>query len=336
MNGYKGIDYTSDSFDGGQLLSIVRFLACSGVTQHLPTITTAPQSRIIRFIEKIKKASKEDYLVRHAVPGLHLEGPYISSQDGPRGTHDVGYVRNPSLKEFHEWYEASDGLLSIVTLAPELPGAIELIKEITSLGILASIGHTAASSENILEAIRAGARLSTHLGNGSAINIPRLKNFLWPQLVSDALYASIISDGDHLPPEVVEVLRRCKGLNRLILVSDVAPFGGYPKGRYAWGNVSVEVFQDGHIGLPDSEILAGATHLLDWDIQHFIHFTNSSLVDAIRLCTENPSNLINLKHTTFNFSVGDPADLVQFRYENKSDSLKIIKTIINGELIFPL
>jgi len=334
VNGYKGIDYSSEAFTSGQLATMVRYLAAAGVTRHLPTITTAPQERILGFIEKIKQARAGNALLSHAVPGIHIEGPYISREDGPRGTHDAAFVRNPDLREFHEWYEACDGLLKIVTLAPELPGAMEFIKAVSALGVVVAIGHTAASRETILEAIDAGASLSTHLGNGSAAKLPRLRNFLWPQLASDALSASIISDGHHLPPELVVVLSRTKGLDNLILVSDVAPLGGYPKGNYAWGNVSVAVFEDGHIGLPGTEILAGAAHLLDWDIPHFMRYTKVSLEKAICLCTDNPAKLIQLEHPTCAFIAGAPADVVQFGYDGQGDCLRIMQTVINGEVIY--
>ena len=334
VNGYRGIDYSSEAFTSVQLATMVRYLAAAGVTRHLPTITTAPQGRILGFIEKIKLARSVDALISHAVPGIHIEGPYISGEDGPRGTHDAAFVRNPDLREFFEWYEACEGLLKIVTLAPELPGAMEFIKEVSTLGVVVAIGHTAASRETILQAVEAGASLSTHLGNGSAAKLPRLRNFLWPQVASDALSASIIADGHHLPPEVVVVFSRTKGLDNLILVSDVAPLGGYPKGNYAWGNVSVAVFEDGHIGLPGTEILAGAAHLLDWDIAHFMRYTGVSLVDAIRLCTQNAAKLIHLEHPTCALSAGEPADVVQFAYDGKGDSLRILKTVINGEVIY--
>lgn len=336
VNGYKGIDYSDEDLEKDQVLSMVKHLAASGVTKHFPTITTAPQSRILRFIEIIKKARGSDPLVCHAIPGIHIEGPFISSEDGPRGTHDILYVRNPNLKEFYEWYEACEGLLSIVTLAPELPGAIEFIKEVSSLGVVVAIGHTAAPAELIREAINAGAKLSTHLGNGSATKIPRLQNFLWPQLASDLLSASLISDGHHLPPEVVKAFYRVKGLDNLILVSDVSPLGGFPKGDYKWGNVAVSVFADGHIGLPGTEILAGAAHLLDWDIPHFMQYTGTTLEEAVRLCTENPTKLLNLRHPSPFLNIGEDADLVQFCHNSGDKRFKIEKTIIRGEVVYSL
>ncbi|MFA6365839.1 MAG: amidohydrolase family protein, partial [Candidatus Hydrogenedentales bacterium] len=207
------------------------------------------------------------------------------------------------------------------------------IEKIVKTGVIAAIGHSAASPERIREAIAAGCTLSTHLGNGSHASVPRLRNYIWEQMAADGLAAGIIADGFHLPESVVKVMARAKGLNNLILVSDVALIGGYPRGIYRWGNLDVEVFEDGHIGLPGTTFLAGAAHLLDWDIPTFMRFTAATLGDTIRLCTVNPARLLSRIASAGRLAPNSPANIVLFRFEKGDKRLKVEKTLINGEEI---
>ncbi|MDD3671830.1 MAG: amidohydrolase family protein, partial [Sphaerochaetaceae bacterium] len=212
VNGYMGMDYSSATLQPEHLESMVRSMAATGTTQHCPTIVTASQDRILRNLELIRTTRDASPLLQHAIPGIHVEGPYISGADGARGTHDAAFVRNPDLNEFKEWQDAAKGLVKIVTLAPETKGALRFIEEVAATGVVVAIGHTQAKPAEILKAVEAGARLSTHLGNGSPTMINRLRNHIWPQLACDKLVASIITDGDHLPAEVVKTYTRAKGL----------------------------------------------------------------------------------------------------------------------------
>lgn len=334
VNGYMGMDYSSATLQPEHLESMVRSMAATGTTQHCPTIVTASQDRILRNLELIRTTRDASPLLQHAIPGIHVEGPYISGADGARGTHDAAFVRNPDLNEFKEWQDAAKGLVKIVTLAPETKGALRFIEEVAATGVVVAIGHTQAKPAEILKAVEAGARLSTHLGNGSPTMINRLRNHIWPQLACDKLVASIITDGDHLPAEVVKTYTRAKGLDRLVLISDVAPLGGFKKGLYKWGNVDVEVFDDGHIGLPGTEILAGAAHMLDWDILHFMKYSHVTLAQSIRLCTINAAKLLNLSSVSLDFAQGSVATLVSFTYDTHDTALQIERTLIAGQVVF--
>ncbi len=342
VNGYRGSDYSLDTFSEEDFVKIVDSLAESGTTQHVATIVTRPQATIVRTLKTIVELIEKYPEFRSALAGIHIEGPYISSEDGPRGAHNKRYVRDPSIEEFYEWMDASKGLISIVTLAPERKGAIPLVREVVKRGVVVAIGHTAASPGDIRDATDAGARLSTHLGNGSHAMIPRLKNYIWEQLADDRLTAGIITDGFHLPPSVVKVFTMVKGLDKLILVSDVALLGGLKPGIYEWDALEVEVFPDGHLGQPGTEYLAGAGHLLNWDIAHFVQFTGYKLGDAIKLCTVNPARFLNLE-SIFGASVGSlygrlkrgaPANLVLFEYAQGDDNLNVLRTIRNGKVVF--
>jgi N-acetylglucosamine-6-phosphate deacetylase len=336
VNGYMGNDYSLEDLSQEQIAKIIFHLNRSGTTQHVPTIITTPPKRILRNLKVITKAIQNSDDIAHAILGIHIEGPFISPADGPRGAHNAAYVRPPDFNEFKEWQEAAEGRITIVTLAPEWEGALEFIQEITSMGVKAAIGHTAAPPDRIKAAVEAGARLSTHLGNASHPSIPRLKNYIWEQLAEDRVMAGIICDGFHLPKSVVQVFTRAKGLDRLILVSDAAYLGGLNPGLYQWNEIQVRVFDDGHLGLPGTESLAGAAHLLDWDIPRFMEFTGYSLRETIPLCTGNPARIQSAPDNYGRLEPGAPANLVLFDYEPGMDRLSILKTIRCGREVYAL
>lgn len=334
VNGYKGSDYSLEDFNIENFRNIIDSLAASGTTQHVVTIVTSPQKLLLKNLKIISSAVDKYSEIADAVSGIHIEGPYISSEEGPRGAHDPEYIRDPDINEFEEWQKAAGGRIAIVTLAPERKGAIEFIRSVTATGVTAAIGHSGASPKEINSAVDAGARLSTHLGNGSYAVIPRLENYIWEQLARDELTIGVISDGFHLPSSVVKVFTRVKGGERIILVSDAALLGGMDPGIYKWGNLDIEVYNDGHLGLAGTEYLAGAGHLLNWDIAHYMKFTGCSLAETINLCSVNPARVLRIKNNYGKLKVGSPANLVIFNYAKGDDALDIIKTVRMGREVF--
>jgi N-acetylglucosamine-6-phosphate deacetylase len=331
VNGYYGLDYSSGNLEQSDVMQITRMLAAVGTTRHFPTIVTSPQELIIKNLTIITRAIADSPELSASIPGIHIEGPYISSEDGPRGAHDSRFIRKPDYKEFLEWQEAAGGRIRQITLAPELPGALDYIKRVSSDGVVIAIGHTAASPEIIREAVKAGASLSTHLGNGSHGMLPRLENYIWEQLASDDLTASIITDGFHLPPAVVNVILKTKGMDRLILVSDVAVLGGMNPGIHKWGNINVEVFEDGHLGLAGTEYLAGSGHLLKYSLAWLMNKLKLNPADAITLCTVNPQRLFFPSDPAPELKPGNPADLTQFNWEKGDFQLKVLETWCHGK-----
>src|SRR5262249_29613719 len=170
------------------------------------TVITNAFDALVHGLSTIRRAREIDRDVARAVPAIHLEGPYISPEDGPRGAHPRRHVRPPDWDEFQRLQEAAGGLIRLVTLAPEHEVAIRFIEQLVAWGVVVSIGHTGATASQIREAISAGARLSTHLGNGCHAMLPRHDNYIWEQLAADELWASIICDGHHLPPAVVRCI----------------------------------------------------------------------------------------------------------------------------------
>ncbi len=334
VNGCAGCDYSSEGFAAADPQRIVSLLAASGTARHVPTLITGPQRRLVKNLQTLAQALENTPDLSAAVVGIHIEGPYISGEDGPRGAHDAKYVRDPSLSEFEAWQEAAAGRIKIVTVAPEKKGALDFIANVSRRGVVVAIGHTAAAPEQIREAVAAGATMSTHLGNGSHSRLPRLQNYLWEQLADDRLYASIIADGYHLPASVLKVFTRSKGLDRLVLVSDIAVAGGRAPGRYAWGDIEVEVHADGHISLAGTEFLAGAGHMLDRDIAQFVRHTGVGLSAAVALCTNNAARVLGENAYPGDLKQGMPADLTLFHYRSGDERLRIEQTILRGKTIY--
>jgi N-acetylglucosamine-6-phosphate deacetylase len=335
VNGFNGVDYSLENPEADQIETLILRLARSGTALHVATFVTMPPERLLRNLAIVAEAMEKRSLVKAAIPAFHLEGPFISPEDGPRGAHDKRYTMPPDLTLFEEWQKAARGHIKLVTLAPELPGSMDFIRALVGMGVRVAIGHSAASPECIREAAAAGASCSTHLGNGSHSMIPRLKNYIWEQMACDSLMAGMICDGFHLPPSVVKVIDRAKGRERLILVSDAALLGGYKPGLYKWGNLDVEVFTDGHLGIAGSNALAGAAHLLDWDIVRFMEFTGASLKETIGLCTAHPARFLGLKDEYAALASGCRADLTVFSYSPGDRALHIRQTLIAGHVVFP-
>jgi len=335
VNGYRGLDYSAQALTPFHVARLTHMLEVSGTTEHVPTVITSSKERIIANLRSIADAVENTEGLSQRIPAIHVEGPFISPEDGPRGAHDREFIRDPDYQEFLEWKEAARGLLQIVTVAPETPGALEFIERVSADGIIVSVGHTAADPGVIREAVAAGARMSTHLGNGSHGMLPRLANYLWEQLSQDALVAGMIADGFHLPGSVIKVIMRAKGLSRLLLVSDVGPMGGLNPGVHKWGNINVEVHPDGHLGLPGTEFLAGAGHLLDRDVVLFAAAAGVSIDQAVRLCSVNPRGFLHGDFPDAEISgalpaVGDRANLVVFQYDRTTPALKVLETVAAG------
>jgi N-acetylglucosamine-6-phosphate deacetylase len=312
VNGLQRLDYTAPGLTGDMAAAIASGLLPSGTTRHVATIVTAPADRIVNNLSTLAAACDEKNALSWAIPAFHVEGPFIAPDEGPRGAHDVESVRDPDVGELREWYSASRGRLRLITLAPERPGAIRFIEEAVDLGVTVAIGHTAADHADILRAVDAGAGLSTHLGNGSHALLPRLQNYLWVQLAEDRLSAGMIADGFHLPDSVIRVFSRAKGLERIMLVSDVAPGAGLAPGPYRWGNIDIRVHTDGHLSLGSTEYLAGAGHLLDRCVAVFTRATGVGVPEVIPLVTRNPARILGLPDPAL--VPGQPADLVVFRW----------------------
>ena len=333
INGYAGKDY-STTLTPEEILELVGHIAKSGTTQHIATIITNSEKQIIESIQAIVKARKTYPMVKESLVGIHIEGPFISPEEGARGVHDPQHIRPCDYEEFLRWQEAAEGLIRIVTISPEDDVALDFIRKVSATGVIVAIGHTNVDPSLIGSATEAGAVLSTHLGNGSAAMLPRLKNFMWKQLSEDALSASIIADGFHLPPYVLDSFTKAKGKDKILLISDAAALAGSPPGIYQWGDMQVEVFEDGHMGLAGTSSLAGASLLLDTCVAHLSEATGFSLADAVACATVNPHALLGESTWTGFPKVGTDADFILFTYEKGDGKLSVKRSVLGKHTLF--
>jgi N-acetylglucosamine-6-phosphate deacetylase len=329
VNGYCGDDLTADDLDIDTVRSLARRMLVTGVTTFLPTLITASEEKIVRSLRVIAAARAADPLLMHMIPFVHVEGPHIASEDGPRGAHSREHVRPPDLAEFLRWQAASGDLVGMVTLSPHYSGASEYIRALSGRGIHLSLGHTGASADQIHAAATAGARLSTHLGNGVANPLPRHPNLIWAQLAEDRLTASFIADGHHLPADTLTVMMRAKTVPRSILVSDLVMLAGLPPGEHVTPvGGKVNLHPDGRLNVAGSDYLAGATATLKDAIAYVAANTGFSLGDAVTMATANPGRFVRARGA---LRVGSPADLIRFRWEPGFSTLAIKDVLVRGQ-----
>jgi len=283
LNGYGGVDFNDPAVTPEAVSRALDTLLDTGVTRCLPTIIT---SSFEGFAACARAVVASDH---PANAGIHMEGPYISPEDGPRGAHPREWTREASLDDFQRRQEAAGGRIRLVTLAPEVPGALDLIEHLVGAGVRVAIGHSGASNAAIADAVSAGATMSTHLGNGCSDILPRHPNVIWSQLAEDRLLAGLIVDGIHLPPEMVKSMVRAKTLDRCILVTDAVTCAGCPPGRYQLGHLEVELSPEGRVWSPTSGTLAGSALLLPNGVANLCRFTGLGIEDALPLASIRPA-----------------------------------------------
>ncbi|AYY14000.1 N-acetylglucosamine-6-phosphate deacetylase [Actinobacteria bacterium YIM 96077] len=329
VNGYAGIDMNGEDVCADTVHALVRAEWRRGVTTVLPTIVTGPPDRMLAAIRAVAEARAADPLTWHSAAGIHLEGPYLSPEDGPRGAHERDHIRPPDPGELARWREAAGDARLLVTLAPETPGAIDYIREATRVGVTVAIGHTAASPEDIHAAAAAGARLSTHLGNGTHQVLPRHPNHIWAQLADTRLAATFVADGHHLPVDAFLAMARATGSASCVLVSDSVALAGCSPGRYSTpvgGDVTLHT--DGRLTLTGSSSLAGSTADQAGCLAWAVHEAGLDLATAASMASCNPARLLGLDQRGA-IEPGRRADLTLL----SPDLRHVRTTVVNGELV---
>jgi len=334
INGYGGQEFNDPQLDVARIVAIGVAMDADGVTSYLPTATTH-SNEMLRHVMTTLAAACEEPEVARRVPGFHLEGPYMSREDGPRGAHPLEHCRAPDWDEFQQLQEAAGGRIKILTMSPEYDHAPEFIAKVVASGVLVAIGHTAATSEQIAAAVDAGARMSTHLGNGAHGQLRRHPNYIWDQLADDRLVASLIVDGHHLPPSVVKCFVRGKTPDRCVLVSDLVGMAGMPPGEYSNTSIgNIEILPGGRIVVAGQrQFMAGAGLPMTYGVANIMRFADVPLATAVDLASVRPAQLIDVPHGAFR--VGAPADLIVFDVPTDNVSpLQIRATINAGELVY--
>ena len=303
------------------------FLAMCGTGSYLATTVTAPLdttlrslSGLARVIEHPDLMESQDKPIARPI-GIHLEGPFLSH--AKCGVQPAEYLLAPDIATFDRLYEAAEGRVCLVTLAPELPGAVELIAHATARGVRVSLGHSNATAAETLAAIEAGAVSATHTFNAMRPLDHREPGILGTVLTTDSLYAELICDGIHTAPALVKLWYRAKGAERAILVTDAMSAAGMPDGEYQLGGFPVQVAQGRAMA---RGVLAGSVLTLDRALMNFMKYTGLPLESALRLLTVNPALMTGLTKLAGTVAVGQPADLVAI-----DETGKLVASILHGQ-----
>jgi len=338
FNGYKGQAFSSPELTPEAVGKIIRETGAFGVTRFCPTLTTERIEVLAHGLRTIAAVCESSAEMARRIAAIHLEGPYLSTEDGVRGAHPRELCRQPDFDEFQRLQEAAGGRIRILTMAVEFDSAAEFITRAVKTGVVVAIGHTAANSAQIRAAVDAGARVSTHLGNGSHPLLPRHSNYVWDQLAEDRLLAGLIADGHHLPPPVLKTFVRAKTPQRCILVSDIAAQAGLPPGRYPGELCEVDILPGGRLVVAgQTELMAGASLPIGTGVANVTHFAGVSLNEAVRMAVHHPAALLGFEPGTI--EPGGPAELVLFDLAESSEPacpprFQVRATLVGGELVF--
>jgi N-acetylglucosamine-6-phosphate deacetylase len=323
LNGFKGINMNELPLTVEDVCRMTQLNFTQGVTSYYPTVITNSSENIIQLVKVIDQACFSEELVDDCIPGIHLEGPFISPENGPRGAHSLSYVQQPDWDLFQVWQEAAGDRIRIISLSLEWDTAESFIKKCVEHSITVSIGHTHATGEQIKRAVAAGARLSTHLGNGAHLNLPRHPNYIWDQLAEDELWTSVIADGFHLPESVLSVFYKVKG-TKMLIVSDAVHLAGQEPGKYhTLIGGDVVLLESGKLHMAEnSSYLAGSAQMLPAGIEFMFHSGICDLAAAWEMASVRPAEFMNIPNLPHSILTGAFTDFVIFSLEQGRVAIK--------------
>ena len=322
IHGSAGADTMDASMES--IRKISRFLASKGVTGFYPTTVTAPMDKIKEAIKAVVNA------IKNGVPGaqilgIHLEGPYLSKEKA--GAQDPRFLRTPNTNEIAELLKIGEGFVKRVTLAPELPGALDVTKFLVEKNIVVAMGHTNATYDEAIKAIEAGAKLANHMYNGMRGFHHRDPGIVGAVLTRDDVYVEIIIDNVHHHYAAREIVIRCKGTDRVALISDAIMAAGLADGEYMLGEQKI-IVKNGISRLPDGTI-AGSTLTMDQAIRNVVEHLNVSLMDAVKMASYVPAKIMGLDKYKGSIEIGKDADLVIL-----NRNLEVVLTIVKGTIVY--
>lgn len=326
IHGGAGLDVMLAST--AELPRLGKFLATHGVTAYFPTTVAAPLDQICTSLDRIANAIEtlsapaQNGAVQARPLGIHLEGPFLSHKR--RGVHAPENLVEPTLEIFEQFWQAARGHISVMTIAPELPGAMEVIAEAARRQVCVSIGHSNAELSVAREAIAAGARHATHTFNAMRPLDHRDPGITAEVLTDDSITADIIADGIHLDPAIVRLFLRAKGTQRAVLITDAISATGMPNGRYRLGPMMVDV-KDGKCTLNGT--LAGSVLTMDRAVRNVTEFANWTLRDAVRAATLNAAQVVGLGQRFGRLAPGAEANFVAL-----SAAGEVRATIVGGQV----
>ena len=318
INGIAGIGFTNPSVSIDELASADQLIRAKGISRYCPTVITRDTDTTLAVLERFKLAW--DARAISGAWAIHLEGPYISPEDGYRGVHQKRFTRDPDWEEFARFQHASGDRIRLVTIAPERAGSEDFIRRAVDSGVMVSMGHSNAEPADIARAVGAGLRLSTHLFNGCARLVDRHRNVIYSQLSNDALTALFIADSHHVPLSLLRAAIRAKEARRCILASDISQLSGLPDGEYEMEGNRVEV-KDGGIWVKGSYLLSGAARTLDRDVEILAREPEPGIECVLRMASANPACAVG-EGRWAELAAGRKGPLAVFSWDGKDLVLK--------------
>ena len=291
LNGFKGVNFSAPDLTLDQVRMATRELVKAGTTAYCPTVVTSSLDNFKHSLPILAQAMLDPELKPHLL-GIHMEGPFISPIVGARGAHPPENIIKPDVDTFKRFQEWAEGNVVLLTLAPETEGAMALIRYASENGTVVSMGHTLAEDAAMEEAVRAGVRVCTHLGNGMPNMINRHQNPLWWQLACEDLAGTFITDGQHLPPDFIKVALRAKTVKRFVVVSDAAHLAGLPPGVYDFNGNAAVLAPNGRIGFKNTPYLAGSSATMLQCMNHLASLNLLSEADLWKVGYANPLRLL--------------------------------------------
>jgi N-acetylglucosamine-6-phosphate deacetylase len=321
MHGCAGRDVMEATPEA--LADVSSYLAQHGVGAYLPTTVTATCENTVRSLGGLCREIKrsEQNVNGTAKPlGIHLEGPFLSS--AKRGVHRVDLLRVPSVEAFDRYWQASEGRIMLMTIAPEIPGALETIAYASSLGVRCSLGHSNATASQAKAGKEAGAKSATHTFNAMRALDHRDPGLAAYVLDENELYAELVADGFHVDPMMVRLYFKAKRPERMVLVTDSISATGMPDGKYTLGEMEVDVLEG---RCTSGGTIAGSVLTLDRAVQNFAQFTGAGLRTAVTAASLNPARLISKDDRWGSVEVGRSADFAVL-----SEKGEVIETFLGG------
>ena len=311
VNGYRGINFSDISLTRDDFVQACRDVLEAGTTAFLPTMITSP-AEVYEHNLPIMAAVMETEEFRGRLLGFHIEGPFISPQEGARGAHHPEWTRKPDVEFLDKLIEWAKGKIKMLTIAAELEGSDALARHAKSKGITISLGHQMATDEDLRRLVEAGATSLTHLGNGIPAMLRRHENPLWAGLGNDDLVAMIISDGHHLPIPVLKTIIRTKGPRRCVVVSDASAMAGLEPGTYDFLGEKIVLDENGRLYNPETGYLAGSSSTMIGCMNYLARLNIVSPLELAAMGFQNPLKLIGLKPE-------DVAEAGNLRFDKKND-----------------
>ena len=293
INGFMGVDFSGRSLTTESFRQTCRRLLQKGLAGFCPTVITSPTETLRQNLSLIASVMDESEFQGRLL-GIHLEGPFISRASGAIGAHNPQWVLDPSIETFDRFQQWAQGRIRILTLAAESPAADALARHVSDQGVCVCLGHQLATGADLQRLVEAGAKALTHLGNSLPALLPRHENPIWAGLANDALTATMITDGHHLPPDVIRCFIRCKGVDRIAVISDAATSAGLPPGTYedSFGTIVLE--ESGKLHAPERGCLAGSSATMLTCMNHLAGLDLMTPQDLLTVGFTNPLKLIAL------------------------------------------